>query len=296
MENLDPRLACVAGGEGHASAVSEGNSEQGSTELVHLDRDHPGFRDPVYRARRNAIARAAIEYRDGDPAPLIEYTPEEHAVWRTVWENLSPLHERYACAAWHDGGRRLALSRTEIPQLRDVNRELAPLTGFRLLPVAGLVTPAAFLRALGRGVFLSTQYMRHASAPLYTPEPDIVHELVGHAMSLAQPEFARLNRLFGEIAMSVGEEAMRGLINVYWYTLEFGVAKRGDALEVYGAGLLSSYGEIGRFETKAELLPFDLDRIAATPFDPTDYQSQLFVAPSFAAMSTALTAWLERHR
>jgi len=262
--------------------------------LVVLDRDHPGFRDPVYRTRRDAIARAALAHRDGEPPPRIEYTDEEHGVWSVVWDNLAPIHDRYACSAWFEGDRRLRLSRTRVPQFTEVNAELAPLTGFSLMPVAGLVSPGAFLRELGRGVFLSTQYMRHPSAPLYTPEPDVVHELIGHAVSLANPEYALLNRRFGEVARTLPDDAMQPLIRAYWYSLEFGAIRDGGALKVYGAGLLSSFGECGRFEAAAELLPFDLDVMADTPFDPTDYQRTLFVAPSFEAVKHGLLDWLAR--
>lgn len=262
--------------------------------LVVLDRDHPGFRDPVYRARRDAIARAALAHRDGEPPPDIAYTEDEHGVWSVVWDNLAPIHDRYACSAWLDGDRTLRLSRTRVPQFAEVNAQLLPRTGFCLMPVAGLVTPGAFLRELGRGVFLSTQYMRHPSAPLYTPEPDVVHELIGHAVSLANQDFAQLNRAFGETARTLSDDEMEPLIRAYWYSLEFGVTHEAGALKVYGAGLLSSFGECGRFETAARLLPFDLDVIAATPFDPTDYQNTLFVAPSFEDMKRALLDWLAR--
>jgi phenylalanine-4-hydroxylase len=262
--------------------------------LVELDRDHPGFRDPIYRARRDAIARLSLAHRSGEPPPRIDYTDEEHGVWSTVWNNLAPLHDRYACGAWFDGLQRIEISRQRVPQFVEVNAQLLPLTGFCLMPVAGLVTPGAFLRELGRGVFLSTQYMRHASAPLYTPEPDVVHELIGHAVSLASVDFALLNRRFGEVAMTLSDDAMLPLIRAYWYSLEFGVVRDGGALEVYGAGLLSSFGECGRFETSAELQPFDLDVMAETPFDPTDYQRTLFVAPSFEEMTQRLLDWLAR--
>lgn len=265
-----------------------------SASLVALDRDHPGFRDPVYRARRDAIARLALAHRDGDPPPRIDYTEDEHGVWSTIWKQLAPAHDRYACSAWLDGLRRIRISRERVPQLAEVNEQLLPLTGFRMMPVAGLVTPGTFLRELGRGVFLATQYMRHASAPLYTPEPDVVHELIGHAVSLASDDFALLNRRFGEVAMTIDDAAMQPLIRAYWYSLEFGVVRDGGALKVYGAGLLSSFGECGRFESAAELVPFDLDVMAETPFDPTDYQRTLFVAPSFDAMRGELLGWLDR--
>jgi phenylalanine-4-hydroxylase len=86
----------------------------GQADLVQLDRDHPGFRDPVYRARRNDIARAALEYRGGQP-PVIEYTEAEHAVWRQVLKALGPLHEQWAPRGYVILNRRLGLDRDRIP-------------------------------------------------------------------------------------------------------------------------------------------------------------------------------------
>src|SRR6185503_6778128 len=169
-------------------------------ELVELDPDHPGFRDPIYRARRNAIARLALEHREGTPPPDVAYTDLEHDVWRTVWEHLTPLHAVRAVREWREAAARLDLDRRRVPQLAEVN-ELTRHPGIEMLPVAGLIAAEGFLTALGRGVFRSTQYMRHHSMPLYTPEPDVIHELVGHATSFLAPEFVRLSRLFGEAAL-----------------------------------------------------------------------------------------------
>jgi phenylalanine-4-hydroxylase len=264
------------------------------TPLVSLDADHPGFHDPIYRRRRDSIARAALEYADGDAVPRIDYTPDEHAVWSEVWRNIEPLHARYACAESVEAARRVALSRQAIPQLADVNRVIEPLHGFRMLPVAGLVTAKAFLSQLARGVFLSTQYMRHHSVPLYTPEPDVVHELIGHAATFGHEGFVRLNRAFGEATLRATDDAtVERIGRLYWFTLEFGVVREGAWLKVYGAGLLSSFGELGRFEWEERLLPWDVEAIAATPYDPTRYQERLFVAPSFAAMERDVLRWLE---
>jgi len=263
--------------------------------LVQLDADHPGFHDPHYRRRRNEIARAALEHHEGDAAPEIAYTAEEQDVWREVWRNLEPLHERYACSEYREAAKRIALSRETIPQLDAVNHVIEPMHGFRMMPVAGLVTAGAFLRELARGVFLSTQYMRHHSVPLYTPEPDVVHELVGHAATFAHPEFVCLNRAFGRAALAASEPEVERIGRLYWYTLEFGVLREEGRLRVNGAGLLSSFGELGRFETEEGLDEWDVERIADTPYDPTRYQERLFVAPSFAVMCRDVTAWLDRH-
>jgi phenylalanine-4-hydroxylase len=264
-------------------------------QLVALDADHPGFHDAAYRRRRNEIARAALEYRDGDPVPRIAYTDDEHAVWREVSRELAPLHARYACAESLEASGRVALPRERIPQLADVNTTIEPLHGFRMLPVAGLVTAKAFLTQLARGVFLSTQYMRHHSVPLYTPEPDVVHELIGHAATFGHETFVRLNRAFGEATLrAASDERVEQIGRLYWFTLEFGVVLEGDRVKVCGAGLLSSFGELGRFESEEPLLPWNVETIAATPYDPTHYQEKLFVAPSFETMTRDVLRWLER--
>ena len=167
------------------------------TLLVELDQEHPGFRDLHYRKRRDAIARIAMEHRAGDPVPDAPYTEEEHAVWRTICENLGPIHERRVCREMNAVQSALSLDQIRIPQLREVNRALAAVGPFAMEPVAGLVTPRIFLERLGQGIFLSTQYIRHHSRPLYTPEPDVVHELIGHAAALTHPRIAELSLAFG---------------------------------------------------------------------------------------------------
>jgi phenylalanine-4-hydroxylase len=275
--------SAIAGGEGG---------------LVRLDKDHPGFRDPAYRARRDQIARQALEYCEGDPILPVAYTDEEHEVWRTVNRELSPLHARLASKEALECVRLIDLPLGEVPQLVEVNARLsASGAGMTMLPVAGLVAPRTFLTHLARGEFLSTQYMRHHSAPLYTPEPDVIHELVGHAGSLAHPAFVALSRLFGELALEAEtEERIEELTRLYWYTLEFGLVRENGALKAYGAGLLSSFGELGRFETQAEVHEFSVGAILATPYDPTDYQKVLFVARSFEQMVEEVSAWLRSHR
>lgn len=261
-------------------------------DLVQLDPDHPGFRDAGYRERRNQIARIAFEHQGG-PVPSVRYTQEEQATWRTVWEHLEPLHRRYACAEYLDAAALVRLDREEVPQLEDVNGVLRRATGFAMKPVAGLVGDRTFLGWLSRGTFLATQYMRHPSRPLYTPEPDVVHELIGHAASFCDGRFARLNRSFGEAARRVDAETLSRVARLYWYTLEFGVCREEGALKAYGAGLLSSFGELDGFEQRADLRAFDPAAIAQTPYDPTGYQSALFVAPSFAEMAERVCAWLD---
>ena len=261
-------------------------------ELVQLDRDHPGFRDAHYRERRQQIASQAIAHQDGEFCKAVSYTPSEQEVWAVVSDKLSPLHRRYACDEFLEAWPSLGFRTNEIPQFEDINVRLKKRTGFRFSPVAGLVSPKMFLEALSERVFLATQYMRHHSSPLYTPEPDVIHELIGHAALLAHPRFAEWNFRFGQASLGADEARMQALIRMYWYVLEFGLWKTPSGLKAIGAGLLSSVGELSRFEAHAAMRPFSLDVVAHTPFDPTDYQQVLFVAESDAHLEDALNAFL----
>lgn len=260
--------------------------------IVELDPDHPGFRDELYRERRNAIAQIAIEHEAGTPVPDAPYIDEEHQVWATIVENMKPAHKKFACQEYLKYAELLNLPEDRIPQLREVSEKVQKLSGFRLEPVAGLVQPKVFLSTLGEGTFLSTQYIRHHSTPFYTPEPDVVHELIGHAGMLASPRFAELNRLVGQAAARTNDPAkLEQLGRVYWYTIEFGVLKEEGELKAYGAGLLSSYGELEAM-SKADIRPFDLDQMQALDYDVTQYQPVLFCPDSFDEMETKLTAFL----
>jgi phenylalanine-4-hydroxylase len=266
----------------------------GPDDIVRLDPDHPGFRDPLYRGRRNEIARIALQYQLGAPIPRIDYTAEEHAVWRTVWEKLAPVQQRLASRAYLEACAQLPLDHDRIPQLADVNPLLRERTGDQMIPVAGLVASRAFLGQLGRSVFLATQYIRHASRPLYTPEPDVVHELCGHAASFCIPTLARLNRVFGRAAARATDEQITLLERLYWYTLEFGLVLEDGRPKAYGAGLLSSFGELERFDSAAEIRPFDPDEAAGRPYDPTDYQAILYQVPSLEAAADSIDGWITR--
>ncbi|MGN2641483.1 phenylalanine 4-monooxygenase [Nocardia takedensis] len=255
---------------------------------VHLSEEHPGVHDRAYRARRNAIAAMALEYRPGDAPPPVDYTADEQRVWRTVSVELARKHRKYACAEIRAAAGRLALPTDRIPQLAEVGAALAPLTGFRYVPAAGLVPLREFFGSFAERVFHSTQYIRHHSAPLYTPEPDAVHEIIGHATQLASPRFAALYETVGAAAARLRtERALKFLADVFWFSLEFGVLREEGEIRCYGAGLLSSYGEIEEFR-HAELRPLDVWAMGAAAYDITHYQPVLYCAESLDEIEDVL--------
>ncbi|MEU0521319.1 phenylalanine 4-monooxygenase [Streptosporangium sp. NPDC006007] len=247
---------------------------------VRLAASHPGFADPVYRARRNAIAALAVGHVLGTPIPTAEYTGQEHEVWALVSRELALKHRVYATVEYLDAAERLELPVDRIPQLQEVSELLEPLTGFRYIPAAGLVPLREFYGVLADGYFHSTQYIRHHSTPLYTPEPDVIHEVIGHANALASDRYSRLYRLAGNAARRVqGESALEFVSKVFWFTLEFGVMIDRGELRAYGAGILSSYGEIEEFRGM-DIRPLNLVAMGTTQYDITKYQNVLFRAES----------------
>lgn len=255
---------------------------------VHLSDEHPGVHDPDYRARRNAIAALALNYTPGKPVPQIEYTEEEQQVWRIVSAELARKHEKYACAEVLEATARLQLPVDHIPQLDEVSAALHPLTGFRYVPAAGLVPLRDFFGSFANRIFHSTQYIRHHSAPLYTPEPDAIHEVIGHANQIASPRFAQI---YAEVGAAVArlrtETALKFLANVFWFSMEFGVVRERGEVRCYGAGLLSSYGEIEEFR-HAELRPLDVATMGTAIYDITHYQPILFCADSIGEIEDVI--------
>jgi len=122
----------------------------------------------------------------------------------------------------------------------------------------------------------------------------VIHELIGHAASFTHPMIAELNRAFGRAARAATDPEVERLERVYWWTMEFGALREDGTVKAFGSGHLSSCGEIAHFATKAvELREFDLEQMAAAPYDPTQYQPQVFVAPSWEALYYELSTWLE---
>jgi phenylalanine-4-hydroxylase len=247
---------------------------------VHLSDDHPGAGDPAYRARRNEIAALALAWEPGQPAPAVRYSDAEQEVWRTVCRELAPKHEALAFREFLGGKAALELPTDEVPSLDLVSERLRPLTGFHYAPAAGLVPLREFYGSLSERVFHSTQYVRHPASPLYTPEPDIIHEVVGHGHLLATPTFSELHRLTGEATHRLTDvENLRFLSRVFWFTVEFGVVVEDGELRAYGAGILSSYGEIDEFR-EMEHRPLDLVEMGTADYDITHYQPVLYRAES----------------
>lgn len=267
-----------------------------------LESDHPGFHDQEYRKRRTMLAELARQYQCGSPLPRIDYLPYEIDTWAQVYKRLQESQRKYACQEYLNILRLMekecGYGTTSIPQFTDISSFLQRRTGFQLRPVAGLLSSRDFLNALAFRVFFSTQYIRHSSKPLYTPEPDICHELLGHAPMFADPDFADFSQEIGLASLGASNHDIKRLATCYWHSVEFGLVKEQKnhvtSVKAYGAGLLSSFGELeyscatktDDFTPSSEAAqppryePWNPEIAAETSYPITNYQPKYFIAES----------------
>lgn len=256
-----------------------------------LSEDHPGFYDLEYKQRRVMIANLAKQHKIGSRIPDVVYSKEEVEVWGHVMRELGALFPLHACRQFNKSLPLLGFREDKVPQLQEMSDVLNRATGWTIRPVAGLMHPRDFLAGLAFKTFHSTQYMRHPSKPSYTPEPDVCHELIGHVPMLADPAYADLVHAIGLASLGVDEKMIWHLTKVYWFTVEFGVVMEGGVPKAFGAGILSSFGEMQHMAAgKATLLPFD-------PFAPQPkmsykdgFQKSYFALESFEDASRKIRA------
>ncbi len=240
------------------------------------------FVSAEYVRRRDEIARLAAG-SSAEPTD-ITYTADEHATWSVAATALRTAWEEHAAPEVLVAAERLGLPVDEVPQLAEVTRRLRPLTGFEFRAVPGLVPVREFFGSLARGRFLSTQYVRHHSNPLYTPEPDVIHEVLGHGTLLADDGLAQLHVMAGAaIERLQTQRAVQFVADVFWFSAEFGViVDQHGRPRAYGAGLLSSMGELQWFSRHADIRPLDLASMGTLDYDIDHYQPVLFGARSVA--------------
>lgn len=241
------------------------------------------------------------------------YSEANHEAWRKLFARLRPRWERYANDHFLAGIHALCLDPEHIPNLRDVNRFLKPLTGFEARAVSGYIPAFRFFDCLRNREFPTTITIRSAETLDYLPEPDILHDVCGHVPMHTDRAFADTLVRFGEcahtaveIVSAIRDEAERlhrltsivkAMARFFWFTIEFGLMRSRDGLRVYGSGLLSSFGEIEHAIAARDVqrYPLQPEWVINQGFAIDRYQPLLFVVDSFDHLFTlvdTLEKWM----
>lgn len=233
--------------------------------------------------------------------PYEQYSDENHDAWRRLYARMDERWHRYANPRFLQGIDNLCLDATRVPRLDDVNRFMAPLTGFQAKPVSGYVPAFLFFDRLRNREFPTTITIRDATTLDYLPEPDIFHDIAGHVPMHTDKAFAEALVRFGDCAHTAAEivagitdeqekirrvtSVFKALARFFWFTVEFGLmrgAKPGE-VKVYGSGLLSSFGEIAHAVDSpvVQRFPIRLEWVINQYFEIDHYQPLLFIVDSF---------------
>jgi phenylalanine-4-hydroxylase len=268
-----------------------------TTELE-LEPGHPGEGDAEYIRRRKELFALCRRHRlERLGPPIISYTPEETRIWREVSPKLDELHIKHACSMYLQAKRELAITRQEIPQLRHLSDRLRQETNMHLVPAEGALPYRTFYEYIAERGFPVTQFIRHGSHPEFTPEPDMIHDCLGHVPPLMNRDYAELLTLVGKaVATTAKGDQVLALKRFSWFSIEFGLIQEGDGTKVFGAGILSSTGEIpySLFSAEVTRRPFVTDVVINTDYDPSRMQDHLFIAPSLPFLRRELEGLVRR--
>jgi phenylalanine-4-hydroxylase len=218
------------------------------------------------------------------PQDWKSYTAEEHAVWDALFARQSRMLEGRVTDAFLNGLDVLRLSRPGIPDFGQLSERLGDLTGWSVVAVPGLVPDEVFFEHLANRRFVAGRFIRRPDQLDYLQEPDVFHDLFGHVPLLSNIFFADYMQAYG----AGGLKAMRfgslhKLARLYWYTVEFGLIREHGTLKLYGAGIVSSFGEshYALDSPSPNRIQFDLERVMRTEYRIDDFQQTYFVIDSF---------------
>ena len=213
------------------------------------------------------------------------YTVEEHALWRRLYQRQIKLVAGYAFED-HLGHLEDLDIADSIPDFARISSQLQSATGWEIVAVPGLIPGLAFFDLLANRRFPATVWLRNPEEFEYIVEPDIFHDVFGHVPLLFNHHYADYLQAYGKGALKaarIGPDALKMIGRLFWFTVEFGLIRTPQGMRVFGAGILSSSGEIvySIDSPTPRRIAFDLDRMMCTDFHIDRFQDPYFVIDSF---------------
>jgi phenylalanine-4-hydroxylase len=208
------------------------------------------------------------------------YTPDQHAVWKTLFERQTKLLPGRACKEFVQGMRGLPIGADQIPDFRRLSDVLMAHTGWQVVAVPGLVPDQVFFEHLANRRFPAGHFIRKRTELDYLEEPDVFHDIFGHVPMLLNPVIADYIQAYGAGGLRAQQlGVLPKLARVYWYTVEFGLVTQADGLRIYGSGIVSSYTEsvFALDDPSPNRIRFDLKRVMRTRYRIDDFQETYFV-------------------
>ncbi len=231
----------------------------------------------------------------------VTYSDEENSVWAILFERQQKLLPNRACDEYLQGLHDLNLSPDAIPQLPKVNRVLEAKTGWRVVPVAALISAREFFELLAKRAFPAATFIRHRAALNYVTEPDVFHELFGHCPLLMNPVYADFIHQYALKVLTYPESEWALLQRMFWFTVEFGLIQTPSGVRVYGGGILSSIHETA-YSVESDIplrALFNPVAILRTPYRIDQLQSIYYVIDDFNMLyhiTDRMTDYIQRAR
>lgn len=212
------------------------------------------------------------------------YRSEEHELYRRLFARQAKLVPRYACPEWIAAIAALDAA-GEIPRFDEISRKLRRASGWEIVAVPGLIPDEAFFTHLANRRFPVTVWLRRPEEFDYIAEPDVFHDFFGHVPLLFDRTYADHLYEYGKGGLKAMRlDAVKLLARLYWYTIEFGLIRAPAGIRAYGAGLLSSGGELAYCveDPRPQRRSFDLERIMRCEYQIDRFQERYYVIESFA--------------
>ena len=224
-----------------------------------------------------------------------DYSKEEQENWKFLYNRQMQFLPGRACDEYIEGASKLNLSADKIPFLKDLSHIFYDSTGWKVARVPGLIHEQNFFELLRRKVFPSTDYIRGKEELDYTPAPDLFHDIFGHMPLLTNKSFASFYQMFGEAAFKAEGINRKYLETFHWFTVEFGLIRKPEGVRIYGAGIVSSHGEVqSALSGNVEVKEFDPDKIVVQEYDVWHLQPILFAINSFEQLENGFKEWTKQ--